>query len=358
MVSHPSRPLLAVGALLALLALGASAAPPPQSVCSPCHDGLETEAHWHDVSLHVTHSEATVRLFDNGSGYWTVTARVRTGDSPVQPAQHDDYRNPDVLGSDDDLRAEIVGEAVDRSFDYLEPDRRDAIVRSHSYGNRTLRFSFLEPDMAARAPLGGVRFDEFHTRGRGSGWYVDVDRLTVIGPPGTTVASDPAGVIGSDIASVDGRRLVLRGVTADERDYANAAGEDPPTFDREDVFVVFAPPGDFAGVVGTLAVLAVTVPELLSAALVLVGPGLLVLSLTLAGLYVTRFRTRGTRRTALAWAALSLGAYLVPAILFVPGLTPLTGLAVVYAVVPFGYALVVAGVSSVSFSFVRRWLAN
>lgn len=332
---------------------GVLGAPPPQSVCGPCNDGLVQEARMHDLPLNVTSSTATVELHDNGSATWTVTSRLATNQHPDRNKYPPNatLRNVSALRANETLRRAIVREAVDDSREYLEPDRPDATLRSMELSNRTLRFSFFEPDVARQRPGGVLLFEEYHTRGYGSGWYVDVNTLEIGGPEHATVGNDVSSAFGDDIAAVDENRVVLHGDPIE-----------PPTAAQDDIYIAFVSASSTAGLRASLAIALATLPTVVDTFTTLHLPGLLCLLALLGGVHILRSR-RGegsglSGAALLAWLAVALLAYLVAVFSRFPPIYPhpmfgifLTGLLVVYA-------LLVAGVSWVCYPYVGQWFGD
>jgi hypothetical protein len=347
------RPLLIAAGLAALFVVGTAsvlAAPPPQSVCGPCNDGLVAAGHAHSLPLRVAESTATVRVHPNGSATWTVTSTVAARDPDDDEFRPNaSLRNVSELRTNETLRRAVVREAVDDSREYLEPDRQDASLQSLSMTDSTLRFSFREPDVARNVTGGALLFDEYHTRSLGSGWYVDVDRLTIVGPPNTTVGNDVRSAFGPSLDSVDGRRVVLEG------DPENATG-----VAQDDLYVAFVPPGDAAGLRAAVGIAFATLPTVVDTFTSLHLPGLLVLLAALGGVHALRRRQERVsagRRATLCWFALSLLGYLVVALVLVPPMYPYPMFGFFVTAFLVGVALVVAAVGWFLYPMVGRWIA-
>lgn len=351
----PSRwRLAATATLLVLLVLGttsAVAAPPPQSVCGPCNDGLVQAAREHNLPLRITESTARVRVHPNGSATWTVTSRFAADEDPDPNAYPPNatLRSPDEIRTNATLRGAIVREAVDDSRDYLEPDRRDATVRSARVDNQTLRMAFHEPDVARETPGGVLLVDEYHTRGLGSGWYVDVDRMTLVGPPGTGISNDVESAIGADVATVDGNRLILEGDPSE-----------PPSFERDDVYVAFAEPGPAAGLLAQFGMGIAALPTVVGSFTSVHLPGLVVLLVGLGLIHLVRRRWNGYeiggRRSLLAWIGLALVLYLLPILAFLPPIYPYPMVSQLLAAFLVGYALLVAAGSWLLYPRAKNWV--
>lgn len=347
------RVILATGLLVALLSAssGTLAAPPPQSVCGPCNDGLVQSAREHNLPLRITESTVRVQVHDNGSATWTVTSRFAADEDPDPNAYPPNatLRSPDEIRTNATLRGAILRTAVEDSRDYLEPDRPDATIRSASVDNSTLRFTFHEPDVARETPGGVLLVDEYHTRGLGSGWYVDVDRMTLIGPQNTTIANDVQSAMGTDVATVDGNRLVLEGDPAD-----------PPFFDRDDVYIAFAQHGSAASLLAQVGIFLSTLPIVVGSFASVHLPGLVVLLVALALAHLVRKRRGryeiGGRRPLLAWIGLALGLYLLPTLAFLPPIYPHPMVSRLLATMLVGYALLVAAGCWILYPRARNWV--
>ena len=287
-------------ALAALAVVPATAAPPPESVCAPCQEGLEWNAHRHDIALDVTHSNATIRVHPNGSATWTVTSQIAARvPERYATGPNESFARPSVLARDDGLARTVAGEAADHADDTVPEEIR---LQSVTVANDTIRFRFLEPTVARQAPGGVVLVDEYRPDGPHTGWFVDVNRLRVVGPPGTTLANDVESAVG-DHGTVDGRTLTLAG---------NAT--DPPALPGDRFFLGFAPSGQWAGSVATVAIASVTVPRFLGGlvATQLVGAVALALSLGTV-LWLRRRRGESLNRKSLAlWLGVAVSLYLLP----------------------------------------------
>lgn len=351
----PTAPLLLaiVTATLLLTATGALGAPPPQSVCGPCNDGLVLEARMHDLPLEVTSSTASVRVHSNGSATWSVTSRLANNDDydPNHYPPNATLRTVSALRTNETLRRAIVREAVDDSREYLEPDRPDATLRSMELTGRTLQFTFFEPDVASQRPGGVLLFEEYHTRGLGSGWYVDVNTLELVGPENTTVGNDVRSAFGGDVVAVDGNRVVLSGDPAD-----------PPTVAQDDLYIAFTESGSVPGLRARLAIALATMPTVLSTFVSLHLPGLLVLLVALLTVHALRAR-RGdgldpSSPAFLGWLAATLVAYLVIGFTLYPPIYPRPMLSGILVGSLFVYALVLAGLGWLLYPRVGRWVGN
>jgi len=320
-MSRPAR-TLALALLLVLPALAvvpATAAPPPESVCQPCREGLEWTAHRYGVALDVTHSTATVRVHRNGSATWTVTSRFEDGvpdryDDDRSEARDEPLRDPGALSRNGTLRRAVVRATVDSADDSSAETIR---LRSATVNESAITVEFLEPTVG-RTSLAGVTLGtEYYTDGLGSGWYVDADRVRIVGPPGTTLANDVDAAVGS-VGTVEGRNLTLRGSVTD-----------PPALPSRDFFLAFAPTGQWAGPVATLAIWSVTIPRYLGRVLGTQLPGAVALALSLAAVVRLR-RRRGERldrRSVALWAGAATAIYLFLAVGLLPPVDRFRGLA-------------------------------
>jgi hypothetical protein len=203
--------LVAVGAVAP-----AAASPAPVSACPPCDEGFVRAAAAHDLDTEVSHSEATVRVHENGSATWT--ARVVPANESVLNRLAENPSLGRRVAADSfgtrygsAMEHELLGaDVVDGAF--VVRYRTLDVVREGPLGTRTLTYFRDEPGAYIYTDLGA-------------------DELTVVAPPGTTVARG--------FGDVDGRRLT--------------ATEFPHT--RDGPFVVFAPEGSpTPGLLGTLAV--------------------------------------------------------------------------------------------------------
>ncbi|WP_336002974.1 hypothetical protein [Halorientalis halophila] len=318
----PATRALACSLLLALALLAvvpATAAPPPESVCRPCQEGLEWSAHRHGVALDVTDSTADVRVHSNGSATWTVTSRFedrvpeRYGGEAAETDRNESFRDPSALATDRRLRRTIAREMADAADDNSDEEIR---LRSLSANKSVITVVFREPTVGRETPAGVLLVDEFHTDGRGNGWYVDVDRLRIVGPPNTTLANDVESAVGS-AGTVEGRTLTLTG---------NAT--DPPSLPEEDFYLAFAPSGGWAGPLATLAIASVTVPRFLGRFLATQAPGAVVLALSLGAVVWLR-RNRGERldrRSLLLWLGAATALYLLVTLSLLPPVDRFQGL--------------------------------
>jgi hypothetical protein len=311
--------VLAVG-----LAVGATAAPPPQSVCGPCHGGLEAAGAEYNLPLDVTHSTATMQVHRNGSATWHVASRLRNESNSAR------------LRQNAALRWRVAVAAVDASRDYLEPARPDASVQSVWANDSALTFTFREPDVARTLVGGSVLVDEFQRYGAGSGWYVDVDRLRIVGPPGTTVSNDPLPAIGRDIGAVDGRSVTIRGEIGAQ-----------PSLASEDPVLAFAAPGYAGGLLTTLGLAIVAAGRMVDGFLLVHLPGLVLLGVLLAAIY--RYRGGGDaaldRSTATSWVGIPVTLYLFVTIALYPPAPPRSGWALVLTL-GFGVLAVLLAIAS------------
>ncbi|MFB6084705.1 MAG: hypothetical protein ABEJ94_10720 [Halorientalis sp.] len=329
----PTARPLALALLLALPVLAVvpvTAAPPPESVCHPCHEGLEWAAHRHGLALDVTHSTATVRVHGNGSATWSVTSRfaARVPDR-YATGLNESFADPRTLARNASLRHRLAREAADSADDSSAERIR---LQSVAVGNGTITFRFLEPTVGRQAIGGVVLVDAFRPDGPHTGWFVDVNRVRIVGPPGTTLANDVESAVGEH-GTVDGRTLTLRG---------NAS--DPPSLPGDRFFLAFAPSGRWAGPVATLAVTSATVPELLGRLVATQLPGAVALALSLGAVLGLR-RRRGeslNRDSLLLWVGVAVGCHLLVTLALVGAVDRSPGLSLVPWTDPVRSAVAVA----------------
>ncbi|RXK51239.1 hypothetical protein [Halorientalis pallida] len=286
--------------LLALAVVPATAAPPPESVCAPCQEGLEWAAHRHDIALDVTQSNATMRIHRNGSATWTATSQFAPGvPDRYATGPNESFEDPSALARDDQLARTIAAEAADHTDDTAPEEVR---LQSVTVANDTIRFRFLEPTVARQAPGGVVLVDVFRPDGPHTGWFVDVNRLRVVGPPDTTLANEVESAVG-DHGTVETRTLTFTG---------NAT--DPPALPGDRFFLAFAPPGRWDGPVATVAIASVTVPQFLHGLVAAQLVGAVALALALgAVLWFRRRRGESLDRDALVlWLGVAISLYLLP----------------------------------------------
>ncbi|WP_136716004.1 hypothetical protein [Halorientalis salina] len=310
-----TRPLptaIAIAVLAVTVIAVGSAAPPPQSVCEPCVEDLEWSGYRHGVALQVTESNATMRVHENGSATWTVTSRFTRAAGVERSRPNTTLRDPSTLQQNRTLRRTVVREVIGA-------DRGDTRLQSLRVNDSTIRFTYHESDVARRTPGGVLLVERYYTRSMGSGWYVDVDRLTVVGPPGTVVSNDVTDAVGSSVATTDGRRFVLRGETR-QNSSMNRPIPDSPSLDRSDFFVAFADPGPTAGVATALGIASVTLPFVVVnfVAYRWVGTGILLVALGAVATVRTRRGNPLGKRTLALWAGGTLGSYLLLTLFLLP----------------------------------------
>jgi hypothetical protein len=241
----------------------AAASPRPVPVCGPCSDRLLSgAAASNDLALSVESSTATVRLGAQRHEDWTVRADLSGADV-------------DTLRDDPALATDVVEAAI----------ARDTVAVSARVEGDTLVATYRTADFATRS-FGAYRLDGLRDDA-GSVVYTDLgaDRLTVVGPEGTTAALTPSQ------ATVDGDRVTFTSAPSG--------------------WTVFAPAGLTAPLVATLAVVdAVGVTLAANAVGFLVVPGLVLLG-GLSGLRRLLGRPRVTARTRRPLAAGVAGLGLV-----------------------------------------------
>jgi hypothetical protein len=268
----PLALVVAVVLLAAVLPAGVAASPRPTPVVAVDEAGLQHAGDRAGVPIVVGESTARLDVTAGGDVHWTVSHELNGSAA-------------DRLAANATLRANVVRAAV--GYD----DASD--VESRVTGE-TLVVEYDTPDRTARR-LGALRLDTFRTADRAvlySG--LGVDRLTVVGPPGTVAARGPPG------AERRGNRLVLT-------DY-RASGDGP--------FAVFVPAGTAAPGAVALAVVALAVADVVARNLLLLValPGAVFAGATAVALRVAGRRVdaaRGpaaarARRRGLAVAALGL----------------------------------------------------
>jgi len=195
--------------LLAILALAgaavpAVASPSPIPACPPCEAGFVHASAAHDLDTEVRHSEATVRVHRNGSATWTVRVvprnesvldRLAGNGSLARAVAADSFGVRYGSGIEHELlSAGVAGDAFVIRYRTLD------VVRESAFGTRTLTYFRDSPGAYVYTDLGA-------------------DELTVVAPPGMTVARG--------FGDVDGRRMTATAL--------------PDV--RDGPFVVFAPGG-------------------------------------------------------------------------------------------------------------------
>ena len=165
-------------ALGGLAAAPADASPSPVPVCQPCGSFAESAA-WYGVDATLEHSEATVHVFENGSARWHVR-------NTVGP------ETADRLAANPSLAVAIAEDSI--NFGQVNDV-------STTVSGDVVHVVYSAPGFANRS-FGAYRVDYFRD-GAQRFRSLGADRLTVVGPENTRVAS------GIDHARKDGRRLVL-----------------------------------------------------------------------------------------------------------------------------------------------------
>lgn len=201
---------------LAGVAVPVLASPAPVSACSPCDEGFLRAADSHGLQTEISRSTATVQVHNNGSATWT--AQVRPTNEGVV----------NRLAENESLARAVASESLgDRYGSGIEHELISADVAN---GSVVIRYRTLD---VVQSGLFDTRLLTYFRNSPGAYVYTDLgaDELTVIAPPGTTVARG--------FGEVANRRM-----TATELS------------DRQDgPFVVFAPDGSGApGLFATLAV--------------------------------------------------------------------------------------------------------
>lgn len=283
-MSRSALPLLASLALVAVVLAGVApgaASPQPSPFCGVCGSSFADEIGRHAAddagvpdeyvdNATVVHSTVTIHVHRNGTATWHVTNRFRNASTAEYFREHPDQ-----------LRA-VARDAVDDGT-------VDGSFTLHSVGvdGRTVELELVDAD-ATRGQVGdAVVVDYFHTHGRDLMPRLNVDRLTIVGPPGTTVANDPAQ------ATVDGRRATWHG------DGASKYYEAPEA--PSSTYVVFAGSGPLTGFTTTLAVALATLPTVLGSLLAHHLPATAVFSVLFGlsawgtGLFARRFEPDARR---------------------------------------------------------------
>lgn len=202
--------------VLAGLAVPALASPAPVSACPPCSNGFISSAADHGLETEVQHSEATVRIHENGSATWTVRV-VPTNESALNR-----------LAENESLAVAVAGD----SFGVRYGDGIQHELLSADVADGAFVMEYRTIDVVERGPFGSQILTYFRDS-PGAYIYTDLgaDELTVVAPAGTTVARG--------FGELSGDRMTATSLP--ER--------------RNGPFVVFAPEGTpLPGVVGWLAV--------------------------------------------------------------------------------------------------------
>mgnify|MGYP006926862322 FL=1 len=252
MVPASLRQFAAVLLLTALVA-PAVAAPPPEPLCGPC-SGFETAAAEAGIGVELERATARVALADNGSATWTV--RLRVNEAAAQ-----------TFANDPEQRRAVATDAVTRRG---LPSVTDPVGLSTSVSGETVVVRFRDPDATDREA--GLFVVDF-LRSNGQLTVDAADRVTLRGPPGTTVLA------GSDVVTTndtdDPQTVTLYNATMP------AGG----LSDLENSVVVFGPPNTSPGV-PTFAVAATVVPPWLGAVIQFGTPSILVGVVLVSGLAV------------------------------------------------------------------------
>lgn len=191
------RRRLALGAVVALVVLsGCVDYPPDHYACLSCETGIEAAA-GPQQNVSVEASELLIQVRDDGAARWRVRADL-TGD------------DVDRLRSDPNRVDRIATEAVTDSVFV------DAVTHKSAHEGRVenvsgrldgdvLYLTFVVAETGARTPGDVVLVDLFHTEQRHPrSWTLGADRVTIRGPPETTVTRAPPKAPLRD----DGRTLV------------------------------------------------------------------------------------------------------------------------------------------------------
>jgi hypothetical protein len=190
---RPPRRALLLGILAAtVLAVGALAAPAlaspaPIDVCPPCGDGFVAAASSEDVDVDVEESAAVARVREDGTATFVVRNRLSAG-PPAERLRG----NPALV--------ERIGE---NAFRHGYSGRYEPRLIGTNVTDDVVVLRYRIDGFATRA-AGALRVDYLREN---PGGYVytglGADRLTVVGPPGTTAARAPGW------ADVEGRNVTL-----------------------------------------------------------------------------------------------------------------------------------------------------
>lgn len=187
---------LAVGLLLAVSVVGpALASPQPDVVCDVCGEQFEAGAADVGVNVTVTHSTADVRLYDNGTAVWTV-------------------RNDLTAESADRLReSETTPSTVTvAAFEtYPEGPVDEPTSVETTLADRTVTVRYRDAAPVTRS-FGTYLVEYFDTNGYDYWFILNADRLSVVGPAGTTVTNQPSK------ATVHGRTVTWEGDSGERYD--------------------------------------------------------------------------------------------------------------------------------------------
>ncbi|GAA0273301.1 hypothetical protein [Halobacterium noricense] len=264
-------PVVALVVVLALVAGGTAATPPPEDVCGACGESFESAADAAGEPVTVVESSLDVHVRANGSARVVVENEL-AGDGAARVANHSDAVVTALASEADGLAP--VPEAATLSVD----------------GSR-VSITYTDPDFGHTSVGGVVLADAL--RDTPTGWEVDTDTVRLHAPDGYTIT---AGASGDAVATW-------------------RAGDSV-----DDDFVAFAPDGGVVSTVATEVAIGVEVlPGLLAnAALVLAVPVVVLAGLLRGfGALVDRVGTPDdTERVGVAFAA---AGTLVALVAFVGG---------------------------------------
>ncbi|SEN78516.1 hypothetical protein SAMN05216388_100542 [Halorientalis persicus] len=305
------RTRLAVTLVLLGLSLVASAAasPQPRPICAACGPAFGGEVADRDRNGSLHWSTATIRIDEAGAAHWTVRNRLANHSTVEQfrenPALLDRVAK-DTLDHGNGLPVERTGSVGNVS------------ATLNASGTAVIRFT--DPDAGATYPGGIVRVDYLYQGGIGAGWLLDVDRLTVVGPPGTTITNDPGFHSAVDLHSYE--------VAADDRQFTVTVpdGSDPeygPVL-YEEGFLVFGPDSWATGPLTAVAVAAALAPLVTATFVAVHLLGLVVLSGLLLGVHWSKHERTDSRRALGAWMLAAWLFYLIPALWVAPPVRPYT----------------------------------
>jgi len=175
--------LLAAAAVVPALVPVAAGSSPPRAVCGICDGEFERIAADAGYPLDVEHAGVTVAVGANGTGRWTI--RLETTDGAA------------AVAADPSGFAALLDEHY-AGYRTLVDDPRDLRV---AVDGSTVVVRFSVSGMAHRT-AGVFLVDYFHGGAADVSYRMAADRLTVRGPPGTTLANDPPGAVAENGTAV------------------------------------------------------------------------------------------------------------------------------------------------------------
>ena len=178
--------------LLVLVAVTATVAarPPPQPLCDICSDDVLNGSE-------ITSATVTIEIDEHGNGHWTAQLDLRANAS-VEPRA--------VQSAAEDALRGHRGEAQPRNLSVAVTE--DTAVLTYDV-----------PRMGHRSAGDLVVVDYFHSQGESGRWYgINVDRVVVTGPEGTTLVRAPPE------HRLNGSALALAGTYGDTFDHTISPG--------------------------------------------------------------------------------------------------------------------------------------